>query len=282
MKKICLITGANGYIGANLSTYMEVNGWDVIKLQREIKTNTSSISFSLGHLDDSKIPNKIDLLIHCAHDFDNLSINIEGTINLYDIVKKHGDPKIIFISSISVINGCTSKYSFLKSKIEEITKKYGGTSIRLGLVYGPGAGGMFGKISKFIKLNIFIPVIGSGNEKMYTTFICDLCEFIVKLAQIPNFPKGKVYSAFSQEPIIFYNLILELVRYHKKRKYMIIKIPPKLIIIGFRIFKLLNLKIAFNEDNLRGIQNSNFPNGMGEFNLELGNFSKFDRTKLEP
>jgi nucleoside-diphosphate-sugar epimerase len=281
MNKICVITGANGYVGGQISSFMNNNGWKIIKLQREINSGDGSLKYVLGELNESKLPNKVDLVIHCAHDFNNEESNINGAIDLYTKIKDRGRPKILFISSISVINGCNSKYAILKLKIEKITRDYGGTSIRLGLVYGPNAGGMFGKISKFIKGNFLIPIIGDGSEKIYTTYINDLCKFINLLTDISNLRSDLVYSAFSKEPISFNELILNLISFHGKKYFIIIKIPYKLLFILFKISLKLKINLSFNEDNLKGINNSNFPNGFGEFIHELDFFRKFDFSHLK-
>ena len=48
MKKICAITGSNGYVGGCVKNYFAAHGWDILELTRQPKPGTRAVKFQLG------------------------------------------------------------------------------------------------------------------------------------------------------------------------------------------------------------------------------------------
>ena len=85
-------------------------------------------------------------------------MNVEGSRKILEAAREAKTPKIIFISSISAFDGCRSLYGRAKLEIEKIALDCGALVIRPGLVYGEGAGGMFGKLVAQMKKSSVIPL----------------------------------------------------------------------------------------------------------------------------
>ena len=121
MNKI-LITGASGFIGANLMKELVSLGYDVRGTIRQNTTNSkNSLKKNYIYINDfssdinwSHALYEIDTIIHCAgisgekskENFLSMSkfrsVNVNGTKKLAEQAAKHGIKRIIFLSSIKV------------------------------------------------------------------------------------------------------------------------------------------------------------------------------------
>ena len=154
-KKICAITGSNGYVGSCVKNHFAANGWEIMELTRRPKPETRAVKFQLGGEVSPAALAGVDALVHCAYDFKPLrmedirAVNVDGSRKILAAARAAGIPKIIFISSISAFDGCRSLYGKAKLEIEKIALAQGALVIRPGLVYGDDSGGMFGNNFSF-------------------------------------------------------------------------------------------------------------------------------------
>src|SRR6185312_9740587 len=183
-KKICAITGSNGYVGSCVKNYFASRGWEIFELTRRPKANGRGLQFQLGDDISPQLPSGISALVHCAYDFKPLkwneivSVNVEGSRKILEAARAAGIPKTIFISSISAFDGCKSLYGKAKLEIEKIALANGALVIRPGLVWGNPPGAMFGKLVEQIRKKSVIPMIGDGSQIQFLVHNEDLCAFI--------------------------------------------------------------------------------------------------------
>ena len=187
MKKLKVaVTGANGFVGSRIADFLRKKGCEVYEIGRhpssEIKNSKYFIYHSLGKgIDQDKLKN-IDVLVHCAYDFsltsweDIKKINVNGSVKLLESAKKAKLKKIIFISTVSAFEGCTSMYGKAKLTVEKEAKKIAAFIVRPGLVFGKNAGGMVGSLNKIISASKFAPLVGSGKQMLYLCHNKDLGE----------------------------------------------------------------------------------------------------------
>src|ERR1700733_1315284 len=122
MKKICAITGGNGYVGSCVKNFFTAKGWEIFELTRRPKPGSRSFQFQLGDDISPELLSGVTTLVHCAYDFTPLTwdeiaaVNIEGSKKVIQAARTAKVPKIIFISSISAFDGCRSLYG--KAKLE--------------------------------------------------------------------------------------------------------------------------------------------------------------------
>ena len=69
MKKICAITGSNGYVGGCIKNYFAAHGWEILELTRQPKPGAHGIKFQLGDDISPASLAGVDALVHCAYDF---------------------------------------------------------------------------------------------------------------------------------------------------------------------------------------------------------------------
>ncbi len=124
-KKICAITGSNGYVGGCVKNHFTAHGWDVLELTRQPKPGARAEKFQLGAEISPAVFAGVTALVHCAYDFlplrwDGLrAVNVTGTEKLFRAARAAGVGKIICISSISAYDGCRSLYGQAKLEIEK-------------------------------------------------------------------------------------------------------------------------------------------------------------------
>jgi nucleoside-diphosphate-sugar epimerase len=261
-KKICAITGSNGYVGGCMKNYFGERGWDVLELTRQPKPDSYAVKFQLGAEISPSSLASVSALVHCAYDFKALrwdeirAVNIEGSRKLFQAARASGVEKTIFISSISAFDGCRSLYGKAKLEIEKIALDNGALVIRPGLVYGNDSGGMFGKLTAQIQNSSVMPMIGDGSQIQFFVHNEDLCAFIEKNTAGKIAIAPQILTAANEQPWPFKKLLLEIARaLDKKPKF--IPLPWRLVWAGLKTAEMCGLKLSFRSDSLVSLMYQN-------------------------
>ena len=262
MKKVCAITGSNGYVGGCVKNYFTACGWEVLELTRQPQPGVRAVKFQLGEEVSPASLAGVDALVHCAYDFQPLrreeihAVNVAGTEKLLAAARAAGVTKTICLSSISAYDGCVSLYGKAKLEIEKIALAHGALVIRPGLVYGSGPGGMFGKLVTQVRKASIIPLIGDGSMIQFLVHHEDLCAFMGKFAaeQIKLTPP--ILTAANEKPWPFKQLLLEIARGLKKN-VTFIPLPWRLVWLGLKSAEVCGLKLNFRSDSLVSLMHQN-------------------------
>jgi nucleoside-diphosphate-sugar epimerase len=255
MKKICAITGGNGYVGSCVKNFLAAQGWDIFELTRRPKPGSRAFQFQLGDDISPELLSGVTTLVHCAYDFTPLTwdeiaaVNIEGSKKVIQAARAAKVPKIIFISSISAFDGCRSLYGKAKLEIEKFALASGALVIRPGLVYGGVAGGMFGKLAQQVSKSAIIPMIGNGSQIQYLVHNEDLSAFIEKFASGNIELPPRILTAANEQPWKLKQLILEVARAQGK-KPTLIPLPWRLVWLAIKCAEMCGLKLNFRSDSL--------------------------------
>jgi nucleoside-diphosphate-sugar epimerase len=272
--KICAITGSNGYVGGCLKNYFAARGWEVRELTRCPKPGSTGIPFQLGAETSSSALANVHALIHCAYDFRPLrreeihAVNVDGSRKLFQAALVAGVKKIINISSISAHAGCRSLYGRAKLEVEKFALDAGALTIRPGLVYGRGPGGMFGRLTAQIRQSSVIPMIGDGSQIQFLVYDEDLSTFVERYARDEVKIAPGILTAANEQRWAFKQLLLEIARaLGKKPKF--IPLPWRLVWAGLKSAELCGLKLNFRSDSLVSLMYQN-PKPDFSANLKAG------------
>jgi nucleoside-diphosphate-sugar epimerase len=255
MKKICAITGGNGYVGGCMKNFFAARGWEIFELTRRPKPGVRAFPFQLGDDLSAELLSGVGAFIHCAYDFEPLSwdelvaVNVEGSRKVLQAARAANVPKIVYISSISAFDDCHSLYGKAKLEIEKIALANGALVVRPGLVYGGAAGGMFGKLAGKLKKSSIVPLVGSGSQVQYLVHSEDLSAFIEKFASGNVEVPPRILTAANERPWPFKELVLAVAGAEGK-KPMLIPVPWRLVWLALKTAEACGLKLNFRSDNL--------------------------------
>jgi nucleoside-diphosphate-sugar epimerase len=261
-KKICAITGSNGYVGGCLKTYFAARGWEILELTRRPGPGARAMAFQLGAEISPQALAGVNALVHCAYDFQPLrreeirAVNVGGARKLLQAAPAAGVGKIVCLSSISAYDGCRSLYGRAKLEIEKIALDNGALVIRPGLVYGSGPGGMFGKLAAQIRKSSVIPLIGNGSQLQFLVHHEDLAAFIEKFTAGEIEMAPRILTAAHEQPWQFKRLLMEIARGLDK-KIRFIPLPWRLVWAGLKTAEACGLRLNFRSDSLVSLMHQN-------------------------
>jgi nucleoside-diphosphate-sugar epimerase len=242
------------------------------------------VPFQLESRTDPQIfrENDIRAVIHCAYDFRPVGwkeiyrVNVEGSTRLFRAAKDAGVDRIIFISSISAFDGCSSLYGKAKLEIENVAASMGASIIRSGLVYGSRpSGGMFGALQRSVAKSKVIPLIGSGKYIQYLVHEEDLCGLILRLLRDEeNLPLGPVVAASPYGWRI--RDLVQVMATAQHTRVRLVPLPWQAIWLGLKVSELLGMGLPFRSDSVISLVRQN-PNPDFSLSDQLGyRFRGFD------
>ena len=269
MRIKCAVTGSNGYLGSKIVSHLKKIDLDVIELIRfpefsKEKRQKNIINFELDKMLNEKLLDNVNVLIHCAYDFnltswkDIYKTNVEGTLRLFRLAKKN-KIKIIFISSMSSFNNCKSKYGKAKYILETELKKMDAVILRPGLIYGNEMAGIMGALNKLVINYKIIPIPNNGKQIFYLSHYDDICVLIKKIIEKKLYFGQTIISASSKK--YFFKDILKILASRNSKKIYLIKINQTILYYLIIFIEKIKVKIPFKSDSLISMLNQNpYPN----------------------
>ena len=261
--RVCLITGARGYLGGSVAAKFKAEGWEVVELVRrpgaEAVRAGRAIDFQLG---DDLAPaalRQADALVHCAYDFTGRSwaeieqTNVRGSQKLMSAARSGGVKSLVFISTMSAFAGCQSLYGRAKLLIENQAPA-GTLRLRPGLIYGDAPRGMFGNLVAQVKKSRRVPIFGDGGQTLYLTHQADLCQTIFDFAKRGSPAAGVPVTAAHDQGWTFKQILQEIARARGK-SLRFIRLPWRLVWCGIKTFELAGVPLSFRSDSLVSLMN---------------------------
>jgi nucleoside-diphosphate-sugar epimerase len=234
-------------------------GWTVISLQRRVENDGSASSarrFILGEPIDPDLLAGVDVLIHCAYDLtltnsnDIERVNVEGTKRLFEAAATSGVRRIVLISSMSAYWGTEQVYGRAKLACEDAAAAAGGVSVRLGLVYGDGWGGMARSLRKLVELPI-TPLVGVRSYQ-YTVHEDDAAEGLLALGVATTVPSGTVIGLAHAGRVPFRKLLEGFSR-KAGAAPRFLPVPWRPVYGAMRIAELMRVPLPLRGDSLLGL-----------------------------
>lgn len=190
-KKSVVITGANGFVGINVSKYLSKNGFKIMGIVRKGKKKTTCFGKCIvsENLSERNLVSKIkgsSTLLHFVGrgiqtvDSNYETVNVSLTKNVIKLCKKAKIKKIIYISGLGVDKSTTLGYFISKFKAEQeiIHSGLDYTIFRASYIIGkddPLSKNLHRQIQNG---KVIIP--GSGNYRFQPIFIGDVAKIIFK------------------------------------------------------------------------------------------------------
>ena len=254
--RVAAVTGAHGYVGGIVSRALSEAGFDVIGLVRQPAVSSADRPYDLHDDPVADLVDGVDILIHCAYDFsvtseaDIWAVNVVGTRRLLETAAASGVRRTILVSSMSAYPGTNQLYGRAKLENEQTALKLGLATVRLGLVYGPGWGGMAGSLKKMAGLPV-IPIV-AGKTYQYTVHEADLGHAFVMLARaskLPDIPLGLA----NPEPVAFRVLMERIAAAAGRPSSRSVPLPWRPLYAALWLAERTPLKLPFRADSLLGL-----------------------------
>jgi nucleoside-diphosphate-sugar epimerase len=250
------ITGIHGFIAGHLRAFLQDKGNHVCGSTSRMSEPPDRGSpggkiyrHKLGEQFEGSMFTGMDVVIHCAHDFQKgaLRRNIEGTLALAEAARHQQASKQIFVSSLSARPDAQTEYGKAKYTIEKDFKKNNGLIVRPGTVLG--SGGIFARMVGLVQKFPVVPLLDGGKSQMYMIGIDDLCRAIYQIIMANN--NFTEYNLYYPESVTLQEILITLRRL-LKRKILFLPVPSKFLILPLTFFNTIGIKLPVDIDNLRG------------------------------
>lgn len=250
------ITGVSGFVGSNLSRYLEQRGIEVVdlKLRSGYKTEylngLSAIIHLVGKAHDLKGKAELD---------EYIAVNTTLTANLYTDFLSSEVPVFCYISSVkavvdhpseivteTMLATPTTSYGISKQRAEnfilsqkpvEAKRTY---ILRPCMIHGPGNKGNLNLLYQFVSKGIPYPLAAFRNQRSFLT-IENLCFVIDQLIKRTDIPSG-VYHVADSEPVST-NELIRLIGETLGRKPIMLSVPQIFVKTFCRIGDVLRLRL---------------------------------------
>jgi nucleoside-diphosphate-sugar epimerase len=256
------ITGANGYVGTILRAAFAEQGHEVIAFARPNRVASESAAnvaewrpYQIKRPPSGAAFSDLDVLIHGAWDLTLVSAgdvwgtNVSGSQHLLRNVAAAGVRRIVFISSMSAYKGTHQLYGQAKLACERTAGSLGAVSTRLGLVYGPGWGGIAGALRKLTTLPV-TPLIGAQSHQ-FMVHEADMAAAMVRIAESDMLLSEPVGLA-NPEPVPFRRLMNEIAA-SQGRTLRAVPVPWQLVSGALKAAEALHVPLPFRSDSILGL-----------------------------
>jgi nucleoside-diphosphate-sugar epimerase len=234
----------------------EQGGWSVVSLSRPTARATvgETRPFTLGQAVDPAILGDVDVLIHCAWDLTLTDpkavreVNVAGTSRLVDAAISAAVDRVVFVSSMSAYEGTAQVYGRAKLECERSVAAAGGVSVRPGLVYGEGWGGMAGSLRRLVSLPV-VPLV-AGDSYQFTVHESDVADGLFALAM--SSPVPSPIGLAHPDPVPFRRLLEGIARQANVRPRFL-PVPWRAVLAAMRAAELAHVPLPLRSDSLLGV-----------------------------
>ena len=207
-----VVTGANGFVGKNLRSFLHKKKIKVLGVSRKnFRKHASEVKITSTNLLEPKLQTKLknyDALIHLIgigrqsskSTFEEINLNL--TKNVIKACKNAGIKKIIFISGLGVSRSNKSDYFISKYKAEREIMNSGldYTIFRASYIMGKSDHLTKALLKQMKKGIIVIP--GSGKYRLQPIFVLDVTKIILEAILEKKFSK-KILDLVGPQKISF-------------------------------------------------------------------------------
>lgn len=254
-----LITGANGFIAKKIARVLKEEGYFVIGTSRSpvsLPEYDEVIRGVLGEpLEDVFTNHKVDAVVHCAYDKDDLDNvkNTEGTLIWAEQAEENNVAQQIFMSSLSADKNAYSSYGQKKYEAEKWFMDHNHVVFRPGLVIGNG--GLFGRIAATVKKSPVIPLIDNGKSFTYFTAVDTLSKVVCDTVTGKNDVTGyRVWYLQQESPVFFGDVLREIAKQFNLSR-LFIPVPHFVVSLILGFSERVNIaSIGINVNNLKGLR----------------------------
>ncbi|MBI5153913.1 NAD-dependent epimerase/dehydratase family protein [Candidatus Poribacteria bacterium] len=259
-RRVVCITGANGFLGAELCRRFFQAGWEVRAGVRHPESYRAiDPRQPVFHCD---LPDRLneggfvgaDVCIHAAYSTRGADaetarrVNEAGSRAVLAACRGAGVGHLVFVSSCSAHEAALSYYGRSKFAFEQQLDPGRDLAIRPGLIIGRG--GLFERMCETIRSSGVIPLFDGGRQIVQTIHLDDAARGIV-LAVEQN-RTGRIVLAEPEG--IEMRELLRAVAGHLGRKPLFVPFPAGLALAVMRAIEAVGVRLPVTSENLLGLK----------------------------
>jgi len=250
------VTGANGYVGGRIIAHLRARGIDAIALvRRPPPSDALARRYELGEPLEDSLLDGIETVVHAAYDAsaqgrDIHARNVTGSMALLEGLHARGGQTLL-VSSLSAFEGTRSQYGRAKLELERAVLERDGMVVRPGLVFGAGAGGLFGAMVRALSTRALTPMIGGGSQRLFVAHDEHLSELVAALISGRAETAGPIFAAHEVPTTL--RAIAEQIARSGGHRLVVIPLPPALVALGLRSAEIAGIPLPFRSDSLRSL-----------------------------
>lgn len=283
-----IVTGGSGFVGTNLikklaELYPEIKIYNLDIRFENNYVSKNIVNYKCDITKETELQNfnflNDDIIFHLAANIFNEEtpyiskrkeffekLNVHGTENLLNVLKRDNVKKIVFLSTCMVYGTPKKKliktdhqlkpngpYGSSKLKAENLILKFGEENdskcliYRASIIAGPGRMGLLKKLSFLIKNNLPVPMIGTGKNRYQMISVHDCVEALINFIKL-GYPTG-IYNLGSKNPPTVRVLLKSLIKSSGSKSVLIPTWPYGIKKILY-LLDLLNMTLLYPEQYL--------------------------------
>jgi nucleoside-diphosphate-sugar epimerase len=252
------VTGANGYVGGRILAHLRAGGIDAVALvRRPAPGEERARRYALGEPLQSSLLEGIDTVVHAAYDAsargkDVRALNVGGSLPLLEGLAERGG-RMLMISSLSAFEGARSQYGLAKLELERAVLGRDGVVLRPGLIFGVGAGGMFGAMVEALSRRALAPMVGGGAQRLFVTHDEHLSRLVAAIATGQERAERPLFTAHEVPTTL--RAISEQIARANGHRLIALPLAPSLLALPLRAGEIAGVRLPFRSDSLRSLLN---------------------------
>jgi nucleoside-diphosphate-sugar epimerase len=266
-----MVTGASGYIGQRLCALAADRGWEIVVLGTapSIGRIERRFDWHLGEPVPSAAFEGVAAVVHLAHSWksdseqrtSSTNVNLAGTEKFVQAAFDAGVPRFVFASTTSARPEALNAYGQIKFALEELllaspmaTNRI--NCARIGLVYGGPETGMYGLLSKLVRLTPILPMVAL-ERKVQPIHLDEVVEGLLVLASRPAASQGGMPAGIcvlaGPDPITFGDLLRLLRRAHTGKGLVLLRVPVWMALLGCDLSRLIPFTPTIDRERVLGL-----------------------------
>lgn len=259
--KTVLVTGARGFIGKELVTYLAGRGYSIRALVRSPQRyRIPNIEAVMGDMRDInslvKATLGVDAVVHLAasknDEKNSFQTNVGGAKNLVAACIKNNVSRIINVSTASTTLRYLGTYGQTKKAADNVFKESSleVTTLKPSIVYGNFEDGVFGTLAKATQKPV-VPIFGNGESLFRPIHIEDLAIIIERCLNKKNTVR-KEYDVGGPDIINFKQMARKIGRLRSNKTIKFIYLPMRLGMLVANASSLMS-KPLLTRSNILGL-----------------------------
>jgi NADH dehydrogenase len=216
---VILVSGATGFLGRRLCTHLARQGWTVRALARDPAAARRAAGGPIeafhcvlpGTIEEAAFDGGGHALVHAAaatrgpRAAEAEAVDIEGSRRLFEMARRRGVRRIVFLSSMSAGPDAPARYGRDKWRVEQMLEPGRDVAVRPGLVVGPG--GLFARMRAGLARWRIAPLVYGGGQRLTVLWWEDLCLAVERVLDGAPF---SVVRACAPEPVGLRRILADL------------------------------------------------------------------------